>query len=77
MTSSGRGSGGDVGSSASRPPKWGKLGSVVENKMTLLARALELLKAIVGPGYTDWRAVPIDLKLNIWGALKVLVYLYL
>ena len=76
MSSAGQqGSGGDEGSSATRPPKWERLGSVVENKTTLLARSLELLKTIIGPGYTDWRDVPHELKMAIWGALQVVLLL--
>ena len=76
MSSSGQhGSGGDEGSSATRLPKWGKLGFVVENKMALLARSLALLKTIISPGYTDWRDVPHELKMSIWGTLQVVLLL--
>ena len=76
MSSSGQyGSGGDEGDEATRSPKWGKLRSVVENKTALLARSLELLKTIIGLGYTDWRDVPHELKMAIWGALQVVLLL--
>ena len=79
MMSSGLGgSVGDEDSSTPTLPKYGKLGMAIENKMGLLARSFELVKTIIGSGYTSWREVPNELKLAIWVALQVMyLYLYL